>query len=146
MKLKTTYWMLLLTIIFTLAFAYGWETWVVMKIQEYVATLLDFHPRRYMAVGPILFSFVFFVIDMILALVFFRKALWPWGCWLAISVWCIAPFYLDVFRAMGDVSFSQFNGWGDQVFITLYSMQIFIAFIVKILFERSKVKEKNDGE
>lgn len=73
MKLKTTYWMLLLTIIFTLAFAYGWEIWVVMKIQEYEATLLDFHPRRYMAVGPILFSFVFFVIDIILALVFLEK-------------------------------------------------------------------------
>ena len=143
MKLKTTYVILLLTIILTLVFTYSWEAWAVMKIREYEATILDFHPRRYMAIGPIFFSFIFFVIDLILALIFFRKELWLWGFWLAISTWCIAPFYFGVFRTIGDVSFSQFTSWGDSVFIALYCIEIFIALVVKILFEMSKIKEKN---
>jgi small-conductance mechanosensitive channel len=141
MTSKIAYWILGIVIFSTFLFAYGWEYWILIQVEDYFLKDMEYRPRKVMPIAPLLCTFLILVFNIIVALIFFSKNLRLWGAWLVSFVFLIGPFYFSVWRTTHDIDI--FDSKGSLTFLILALIQIIIAIMIKLLFYLQNNIEKS---
>lgn len=131
-SLKNAYLILIMTIIITLIVIFGWEYGVTYLINQYVDAHPEYYPRKYMATLQLMIIFIAFIVNLAIAIIYFRSKLWAWGIWMPISTLLITQPYLKIFGMACDIS--AYSYLIDPAFIYLNISQILIALIVRYFY------------
>ena len=127
--IKHSYVILIITILMTLALMFGWIEWVAFITDQYLILHPDYEPHRYMPTFQVFLCFIFFVLNFVLSILFFRSKLWAWGLWLVLSIFIIAQAYFKVFGLVSDIYV--YYMWLNWPYAGLVILQLVIAFIVR---------------
>lgn len=134
LTIKQSYIILITTILITLALMFGWTAWVAFITDQYLVLHPDYEPRRYMPTFQLFLCFIFFVVNFVLSILFFRSKLWGWGLWLVLSIFIIAQAYFKVFSLVSDIYV--YYMWLNWPYAGLIILQLVIAFIVRAFYIR----------